>query len=185
MPLEITTGPTIEPVTLDEAKTHLRIENTADDALIMALIVAAREMAEQFTGRALITQTWTLYLDKFDTEIRTPLPPLQSVAEIKYTDTDGAEQILDPATYIVDTKSKPGRIVSVDGWPDTDTTPNAVAVQFVAGYGSPGQVPETIKAAIRLMVADLYESRESYIVGTTAAPLPTTSETLLWPYKVF
>lgn len=58
-------GPAVEPITLSEAKAHLRVTDTVEDALISNLIKAAREEVEQATGLALITQEWRLYLDSW------------------------------------------------------------------------------------------------------------------------
>ena len=82
MPLTLTTPPAVEPVTLAEAKAHLKIDTTDDDALITALIPAARARAEWHTGRALVTQGWTLWLDAWPDIIAIPLPPLQAVASV-------------------------------------------------------------------------------------------------------
>ena len=68
MPLNLITPPAVEPVTLADAKAHLKVDTTDDDALITALITAARARAEWHTGRALITQSWTLWLDAWPAE---------------------------------------------------------------------------------------------------------------------
>src|SRR5690554_6904374 len=124
------TQPAEEPVTLVEAKTHLRVDATDEDALISSLIASAREHVEAFQLRALVTQTWRLSLDRFPRGrvIRLPRPPLQSVTSITYTDPGGAQQTLSNTLYDVDTDSEPGRIVLKDDadWPDTADVPRAV-----------------------------------------------------------
>lgn len=65
MPSRQTTAPSVEPVSLIEAKAHLRVDVTDDDGYISALIVAARQAAETITRRALITQSWAVTLDQF------------------------------------------------------------------------------------------------------------------------
>ncbi|CAB4121503.1 Phage conserved hypothetical protein [uncultured Caudovirales phage] len=65
MPSKLLTAPSSEPITLSDAKTHLRVDITEDDALISALIVSAREQAEQICRRALISQQWLVTLDRF------------------------------------------------------------------------------------------------------------------------
>lgn len=83
MRLKEKTAPTVEPVSLDEAKLHLKVDSADDNALITALIKTARQLAEKETKRALITQTLQMYLDSAPAEIEIPRPPLQSVVSIK------------------------------------------------------------------------------------------------------
>jgi len=191
MAKELITAPDVEPVTLDEAKRHLRISSDSDDLYVSALITAAREMVESFTERALISQSWEIYLDEFPTgnptyEVEMPLPPLSAVASVKYYDSDDQLQTLSSDEYHVDTKRKPGRLVAVDDWPDTYDRPNAVTIAFTAGYGASGDtVPTPIKQAILLLIGEMYENREETIVGVSASQLPLTAERLLFPYRVF
>ncbi len=142
MALSPVTAPTAEPITLSEAKTHLRVDVTDDDTLITALITAARQYAETFQRRVYITQTWELILDAWPDgdKIEVPLPPLQSVASIKYYGTDNAEYTMPATDYFVDTKNSPGRIALAYGkaWPTLTLRPaNGIVVRFVAGYGTP------------------------------------------------
>jgi uncharacterized phiE125 gp8 family phage protein len=65
MPLQLVTAPAGEPITLLEAKQHLRVDVDDDDALIGSLITAARQAAETLTGRQLMTARWRLVLDAF------------------------------------------------------------------------------------------------------------------------
>ena len=105
MPLTLTTPPATEPITLAEANLHLKVDTTDDDSLITRLIAAARARAEWHTGRAFITQTWTLHLDAWPAcgIIELPLPPLQSVTSIVTTARDDSATTLDPSLTIVDT----------------------------------------------------------------------------------
>jgi uncharacterized phiE125 gp8 family phage protein len=63
-------APTVEPITVAEAKLHQRIDVADDDALVSMWITSIREHAEHLTGRTLAPTTWCLYLDEFSTEIR-------------------------------------------------------------------------------------------------------------------
>lgn len=195
MSLALVTAPAAEPLTRTEAKTHLRVDTsfTADDTLIDALITTARQHVENHTRRALVTQTWDLFLDGFPSsnEICVPLPALQSVTSLKYTDSAGAVTTWSTANYIVDTAHAPGRIVPAYGvyWPVFTPSPsNPVAVRFVAGYGAAAAVPEAIKAALKLLIGHWYENREAVtgISNSTAlAPVPLAVEALLAPYRVW
>ena len=179
MPLELNTPPSIEPVTLAEAKAHLKVDTTDDDALITALIAAARARAEWHTGRALVTQSWTLWLDAWPEVIAIPLPPLQAVASVTTYGRDDAAHVLDSASYFVDAAS--GRIALNEGHaPPTDLRRlNAVAVAFTAGYGdAEADVPALLKEAILELIAFLYENR-----GEAPAELPLDCLALLAPYR--
>jgi uncharacterized phiE125 gp8 family phage protein len=166
MGLQLVTPPASEPLTLTEAKEHLRIETTAEDTFITGLIQAAREWCEEYQNRAYITQTWDLSLDKFPGSLfRLPKPPLQSIASFKYYDKGGTEHVFDAADYEVDISSFMGRISLAYGksWPSVTLRPmNGVVIQFVAGYGAAGSdVPERIRIAIKQLLGHLYENREA------------------------
>ena len=189
MAINLIDSPTEEPISLAEAKKHLRVEITDDDDYINSLIVVAREHVETITRRALITQVWELGLDNFPSEeIEIPLPPLQSVGSVKYTDTDGVVQTLSAEKYTVDSKNEPGVIVPVYGgsWPATRNIINAVLVQFTAGYGDTGaDVPESIKQAMLFLIAHFYENREAVSAGTVIREMPLAVESLLATYRVW
>lgn len=188
MPLILVTAPAAEPITLTEAKAHLRVTGTDEDTLIAALIAAARQNLDGrdgWLGRSLMPQTWELRLYAFPASITIPLPPLQSVDSIKYIDLDGDEQTLDPALYQV-VAGEPARIVPAYGqtWPSTRCQPEAVRVRFTAGYADAASVPAPIKAAILLNVGTLYRDRETVNIGNIVAELPTVS-LLLSPFRVW
>lgn len=187
MALTIVNAPGSEPLTLTETKSHLRVTTTDEDALITALITAARESAENYTNRAFITQTFDLTLDSFPPSIVVPKAPLQSVTSVTYLDTDGVSQTLSTTEYTVDTKSEPGRIVeSYTGeWPDTREEINAVTVRFVAGYGLAAAVPQAIKQGMLLHIGHMYANRENVLVGVPAQVLPMSCEYLYQPYRVY
>ena len=192
MALKLITAPATEPVSTSEAKSHLRVDTTADDTLIGTLITAARQHVENHLRRALITQTWELVMDAFPAGdvIRLPRPPLVSVTSIKYTDVAGSESTFSSAAYVVDTDSTKGRVVlkSGESWPsDTLAAANGVRVRYVAGYGSAAAVPNPIRQAVLLLIGTLYENRESVLVaqGVTVAQLPFGVEALLMPYRIF
>jgi len=186
MATTLSAGPATEPITTAEAKLHLRVDHSIDDALIDSMTAAAREWAEAATGRKCVTQTWLLKLDAFPSEIRPPFPPLSSVTSIGYIDTAGVTQTLSASSYSVDTDSEPGRIVPAYGesWPSTRGMSNAVTVTYVCGYGAASAVPDSIKAAIKLLLGNIYEHRED-VVPVQMSNLPDGARHLLSPYRVF
>jgi len=181
----LTTPPTAEPITLAEAKAHLRVDITDDDTLITALIVAAREYAEGVTRRPLVTQTWDLFLDQFSDEIDLA-PNLQSVEHLKYIDGDGNKQTLDSGEYDLDIVRQPGQLLLGygKGWPSIRSVRNAVEIRYVAGYGEAADVPQEIKQAMLMHIGHLYRHRESVVIGTISSEVPTATDSLLWPYRV-
>ena len=120
MALVLITAPTVEPVSLAEAKAHLRIDIDDDDTLIGGLITAARSHLEN-TARpklAMINQTWEYIADSWpasDTLELRPYP-LQSVTSITYTDASAVATVFSAANYVVDTSTQPGRLrLKTDG----------------------------------------------------------------------
>ena len=183
MGLALITPPVGEPVTLAEAKKHLRITHTDEDEHIHGLIMAARQYAEEYTHRVLMPQTWDWTMDKLPAAFDVPLPPLRSITSVKYIDTAGAEQTLASSVYAVDTASIRGRIVLAYGqvWPSTREQVGGVTVRIVAGYTI---VPQPIKMAMLMLIGHLYENRETTISGTIISNTPLATDTLLNPYRV-
>lgn len=152
--------PQLEPLTLVEAKNHLNEIDTEHDASIDILIKAARVAAEDYTGRACITQTLQITRDQFDSVIELPRPPLQSAESITYVDLGGVVRTLDTNIYLVDNRSTPGRVTLADGqvWPDVLQVSSAVVIEFIAGYGDGvDDVPESIRQAMRLYLTKYYD----------------------------
>lgn len=163
MSLVITSEPAAEPVTLDEAKSHLKVDVTDEDTLIESLITTARKHIEQLTWLQLISATYTLKMDCLPTgAIIVPRPPLQSVSSITYEDENDATQTLATSEYTVDASSFPGRIVPAFGesWPATLGHINDVTVAYIAGYGDSGtSVPGPLKHAILMLTEYLHKNR--------------------------
>ena len=200
----IVTEPTDEPINEREVKEHCRIEvgETGEDEFIRSLIVTARKYVEQITGRAILDQTWDLYLDDWPEGdvIVIPKPPLiWTVADsyVKYTDSDDTTHTFynvgPPVTYDydVDTDSEPGRIVLKYGesWPCATLRPmNPINIRFDCGWTEPANVPDGIKSAMKLLIADMYEIREPKIIGATVQTLDTVDILLasyrLWDWNV-
>lgn len=192
MALELVTPPVVEPISLSEAKLHLRVDVPDDDAYITSLIVAARQQAESITRRAFVTQTYKLTMDAFPCgPIYLPRPPLQSVSSITYVDTAGVTQTWSASDYQVEATggpfAPPGRVAPAYGqsYPATRAVFGAVTITFVAGYGSQASdVPQAIRQAILLVLGHWYEHRELAVVGTSVVELPRSAEWLLSPYRV-
>lgn len=179
----LVTAPAKEPLTLEEVKGHLRLTHGDHDTLLGALIQGAREWAEAFTHRALITQTWDLYLDGFPSVIEVQKPPLQSVtaASFTYVDSDGDTTQVPTSVYTVDTDATPGRVYPAYNqvWPVPRDQPKAVVMRFVAGYGDDeGDVPEPLRTAMKLHVENLYDH------SGASEELMKAAERLAMPYVI-
>ena len=135
MALVLTSGPATEPVTVAEAKAHLRIDGTAEDVLIASLILTSRLHIEAALGLALVTQSWKLLLDRWPKEhVPLPLYPAQSVASVKVYAADGTPTTIAASDYLVDTASRPGRLVPNGvGWPAPGKAAGGIEIAFTAG----------------------------------------------------
>ena len=164
--LKQTTGPAAAVVPTSDAKAWLRIDHSDEDTLIASLVTRATNVVEHLTNRQLINASWTYQVDQFPHQdaIFFPIAPLVSVTSISYTDGDGASQTLGTSVYGVGTIRDPGRIFLKSGqeWPSTLDQANVVTVVAVAGYGtSASDVPEGLKQAVLMLVANYFEHREA------------------------
>lgn len=155
-------APVSEPVTLADAKTHLRVDVPDDDAYIEALIAVARTAAEDRLQRTLVNTAWRLTLDGFPPAIMLPMPPLVSVQSVQFRSADGEWLTLDAQDYDVDPVNEPGYVVPAPGvrWPSVGAGINGVQVNYTAGYGATGtSVPAPIRHWLLLALSDLYHQR--------------------------
>lgn len=209
MAVKVITAPSGEPISLDQAKAHLRVDTADQDDLIEALITAARERVEDETGRALITQTLEIALDYFveppdlrfvtlpyltpAKAILLPRPPLIALKRISYYDRDGNVVLLHDevgsptviSDLVVDTYSVPGRLVPASGgnWPSVQDRANAVTIRYTAGYGADGEsVPMPIRQAMLLLIGHYHENPSA--VGDSMAEIPMGVDFLLQRHRV-
>jgi uncharacterized phiE125 gp8 family phage protein len=190
MGLQVVTAAAIDPVSLDEAKTHLHYSGSDEDAYIRALIRAATDRVEIDTRRVLITRTLKATFECFPCDDRLCLekPPLVSVSSVKYRQqSDGQLVTLSASAYEVDTISCPGLIQLKQGyvWPSLYYAPNPVEVTYSAGFGLTADlVPQSLKQGILYLVAHWFGSREP-VANTSTAPIPMTYEWIIGPERAF
>lgn len=210
MVIKVITPPNEEPITLDDMKSYLRVDDDNDNMLISSLITAAREYCEGFQNRAYFSQTIELTMDHFPGQrhmrfeefpfiafgngdrnrhhhkvIKLPMPPLQSVLSITYTDDSGATTTLDSSSYVVDADSEPGRLAPASGkdWPNVKLQPiNGVRVRYIAGFENVGLIPKSINQAIMMLVAHWYENRSP--VGTVGEEIAFAIKAILSQNRV-
>lgn len=188
--LNRTTDATAEPVTLEEFVAHLRATDD-DQGLIEGYALAARHKVESDTGRALLTQTWTMTLDKVPANrgaILLPIGPVASVTSVTSYSTADASSTVATSVYRVDTSSLPARIVLKDGqnWPSDLRPENALSILFVAGYGASASsiADQQLVQAVRLLVGHWYANRETILTGTIAQEIQLTYRALTEPLRV-
>lgn len=189
MKLSVLTPPTAEPLSLAEARAHMRVDHFDEDGVIAGLILAARQHIEQETGLALCTQTLRGTLDAFPAGKAMALPahPVQSVTAVRYFNEAGTLIEWSAAEWETDLSGIVPRVAPRNGfaWPTPGKKLGAVQVEFVAGYGGPELVPQPVMQALRILVAHYYEHRELVVTGTTVNELPMAVKALLAPYRCF
>jgi len=203
----LVTAPVAEPVSALDVKSQLELDvsDTAKDSQIELTITAAREMVEEYTGLALITQTWKLTLDHWPNDrqewwdgvrqgsidelmqsgradqVLLPRYPLQTVDAIN---SDGvAVTVAD--VFIADTQQKPGRLIVKRGatWPTALDNANGIDIEYTAGYGtSASDVPAALRLAIIQMAAYMFEHRGD--CDTASAMKMSGAQSLVNTYKV-
>jgi uncharacterized phiE125 gp8 family phage protein len=161
------TQPTVEPVTLAEAKHHCRVDGTADDAYISSLVKTAREWCEAYCDETLLNTQYKMTLDSFPIEIEIPRPPMATAGTftavtITYTKENQTTATLSTSEYRVDRDSKPGvaRTLYNGSWPSHLLDYNAVTVTWWGGRGADGSaVDQRYKNAILWLVGYWFERR--------------------------
>lgn len=164
MTIKRVSGPSVDPVSLSEAKLHLRVDGADEDSLITGLIGAAVALVdgEGDLGRAMVTQTWAQWVQQAPGVVRLMMGPFQSLTSVEYYDSDN---VLQTATLTDFEVRLSGDFVTVRpksgfSWPQAYAREDAIKLTYVAGFGdSATDVPQTIRQAILLMVGHWYENR--------------------------
>jgi len=171
MKIKRTSQPDSEPVTLSEAKQHLRVVNSDEDDYIQSLIQTAREDCEKYQNRSYYTQTWKLVFDELQNDIiELPRPPVQSIDSIVVIDSDGTSN--DVTDYDTDFISEPARL-KINNYPNVELAElNALQITYIAGYSNVSDIPQNVKHAMKLAIGHWYNERETSVVGTSAQELP-------------
>jgi uncharacterized phiE125 gp8 family phage protein len=172
-------GPAVEPLLLAEAKAHLRLESEAEDALVGALIAAARVGVESDIRQALIAQRWRAVFEDWPADgVRLPVAPAISVEEVRAIDAEGAASVVDPQGYAFD---------ALDWTVELDDRPEgavAYEIDFTAGYGSSGvDVPQPLRLAMRLLVTHWFENRSAAMLGDGTSATPFGYRALVAPFR--
>lgn len=191
----LVTAPAVEPISIEEAQAHLRLDSDDDNEWLVGAIRTARERCENITGVRLITQTWDLYTDRFPRGRVLVLPdhisPVKSVTGLYYTPENGVETEFASSNYTLEQHGQPQSIWLKANklWPgDTLEVVNGVRVRVVCGFGAAGtSVPYELLAAMKLMIGDLYEFRESNYPSGMVVPTNDRVDDLLrmWETRTY
>jgi uncharacterized phiE125 gp8 family phage protein len=178
-------GPASEPISLSEAKDWLRIDGDDADDLVSTLIVSARLLVEQSARRLLITQSWRIYRDAWPPDgcVRLPIGPIANVAAIRVRDAAGEVSDVESASYALDAASDPARIIFTTMPPSPAVAGNGVEIDVTAGYGGAGAVPEPLRQAMRILIANWYENRGDAAFGGGDLALPPAAAALIAPWR--
>lgn len=194
-----TGGASSEPVTLEELKTHLRIDHDTDDTELSQFIIAATDHTEKVIGRCLVAKTIDCYMDAFPSGFRPiilPWAPLVSVTSIKYYDNDDTLQTWSDTEYTVDSNQEYNGLVypgSDYDYPSPRVYPKSVIIEYIAGYADTGgndsadRIPQSLKIAVMMLAGHLYENREATAVipgGALVAELPMAYQALTANFKI-
>ena len=180
MKTRLLTAPTVEPVTLTQAKLHCRVDSTDEDLLFNEIIIpGARDECESFLKRSVMLKTWLATLDAFpDDAIALPWPNLLEVDSVTYRDPVGTWVTLDPSVYTVGLASSRVTLAAGQSWPAISSEPESVKVTYKAGYATGdataqrAAVPPAIKHWMLLRIGTAYLHRDELIVGTIVSQLP-------------
>lgn len=174
MPLAWVSGsPAVEPVSLSEAKAHLRVSGTASDSVITGLLAAARELCELQSRRSFMPRTITARFADIPREgVWLPQGPVQTVSSVSFLDGEGGSSTLDFVTNLTNDLV----LLTPDQEFDRETTlPDPFEVVYTAGYTN---VPVRYKQAILLIAGHWFENREE-VSDITLAEIPMGAKLLL------
>lgn len=174
-------APAVEPVTLLEAKAHLRVDSDHEDGLILDLIKVARQELERQTALCLIDQNWRLFLDHWPIcgSIELPLRPVKEVTEIRVFDHEGNATLLDNSAYVLDAYGQVPKLHMQKTAIPTQKH-NGIEIDIVCGFGSAGNdVPDILKRAILVLVAHWFEFRGTYTPKDQPVSIPPLFDRLI------
>ncbi|MGB3389815.1 MAG: head-tail connector protein [Pseudaminobacter sp.] len=185
MTLLRTVEPAIEPVTLVEVKSHLRLAHDSEDDLLAGLVRAAREDVERATGLALIRQNWWLVRDDWphDDCVALMRCPVGEIVSVTLFGSEGEASVMDPSDYLLDSVSRPARLY-FKRRPAQLRAMNGIEIDFTAGFGEVGtDVPDLLRRAVLILVAHWYEFRAAITPGQQPASYPAGYERLIASYR--
>jgi len=188
MPARLVTAPTAEPISLAQAKAHLRVTDSAEDSLISSLITVVRQACEDRIRRTIVKTGYEYTAAAFVDRMALDRGPLLQVTSVKYLDATATLQTLAPSTYVVDQYAALPAVLLASGaaWPTVATgRPDAVRISYAAGYCDENLTPAPPAPLVHwmlLQLAHFFDNREASGVSQLA-PLPYGDD-LLHRYRL-
>jgi uncharacterized phiE125 gp8 family phage protein len=185
MTYAIIVPPAVEPLTLAQVKLHLRLDGSAEDALLTGLIAAARQYLEADTGLALISRTLRFYLDDWPTDglIQLAISPLQTLESVTVYDASGNAQTVPLDGHVLDAAAMPARLFLATQ-PPTSRPLNGIEIDVRAGFGDTGtDVPDALQRAMQMHIALMYELRGAVPAEMQPAAVPAGYDRLVSPWR--
>lgn len=167
-------APAAPPITLEEAKTQVRVNHDDEDMLIQHYVDAAIAWLDGpawILGRSLVTQSWQMNLDAVTGPILLPFPDSEIDSAV-FTDAAGGD-----VDYHIALQDQRLLLRPLAGFG------RPAAITFTTGYGVPTDVPAAIRQAMLLLIGHWYEHREAVSLGASAAALPMAVDALLTLYR--
>lgn len=171
MHLSIITPATADAVPLDEMKAYARLLDATFDAELTDILASATAQVEDITGLSLASKDYRVTMGGFSSPIELPKGPVTAILSVKFLDGLGALQTVDPADYVLDLGA--GTVSPKAGWPSAADAPDAVRIEFTAGYT---ETPAPLRTAVKAIALQWYENR-------TPGSIPDGVMALLWPYR--
>lgn len=168
-------------ISTDSVKDHLRVEHTVDDTLIGSLRDAACEWVESYTLGKIGSRTGISYANAWNTEAILAHP--FEVTAVKYYNASDVKTTMPTTDYHVDTISRPGLVKFMEQPTLQDDAYNRVHIELTVGW-TVANVPDSIAAAVKLLVGHWYEHRQAEVVGTISSSLKLGVEALLAPHRI-
>lgn len=175
--ITVISPPATEPLALSEVKSFLKIESSDEDVYLTGLIVATRQLIENYLHRALITQTLRLNFDYFEErKIELWRAPIQSITSVKTTDSNNAQTTISNTNYYL----LNDYLTFNDNYVFSGSLRSSQAIEiiYIAGYGIASDVPQAIKNAMLEQIQNIYEC------GCDVASLSAKALTMLSPYRL-
>lgn len=187
--IQIITQPAAEPITLAEAKAYLQEDQDHNDAMITVLIIAARQLAEEFLFRKLISQKVKEYRSTLEKEMTLCFPNVSSLESIKYLTDDDTESADIKTNFALINVSEPAELVAKNNYslPSPYNRKDTIRIEYNTGFATASAVPAPIKQAMLLMIGKWYENREDeeFISRTSSLRMTSASKMLLQPYRIW